>query len=125
MTQRISICPHCRDTYPDFDAAHVCSRGPYAPKLKLKKNERIKELIKQATECYSNGQERTFDKEKFAELIVRECADLVDTLNEAYDAPSTAGEFIKEHFGFELTRSQKMRNAGFTPRPKGWTKDEL
>ena len=39
--------------------------------------------------------------EKFAELIVRECADLVDTLNEAYDAPSTAGKFIKAHFGIE------------------------
>ena len=38
-------------------------------------NERIQELIKQATECYSNGQERTFDKEKFAELIVQECAE--------------------------------------------------
>jgi hypothetical protein len=39
-------------------------------------NERIRELIKQATECYSNGQERTFDKEKFAELIVQECLDI-------------------------------------------------
>jgi len=87
-------------------------------------NQRIRELIKQATECYSNGQERTFDKEKFAELIVRECADLVDTLNEAYDAPSTAGKFIKQHFGVEETRSQKMKNAGFTARPKGWTKEE-
>ncbi len=42
-------------------------------------NERIRELIKQATECYSNGQERTFDKEKFAELIVKECADFIDS----------------------------------------------
>jgi hypothetical protein len=40
-------------------------------------NERIKELIKQATECYSNGQERTFDKEKFAELIVKETMQVV------------------------------------------------
>ena len=40
-------------------------------------NERIQALIKQATECYSNGQERAFDKEKFAELIVRECAQLI------------------------------------------------
>ena len=40
-------------------------------------NQRIKELIKQSTECYSNGQERTFDKEKFGELIVRECAQLI------------------------------------------------
>ena len=38
-------------------------------------------------------------EKKFAELIVRECAHLVDTLNEAYGAPSTAGKFIKEHFG--------------------------
>ena len=40
-------------------------------------------------------------EKKFAELIVRECAHLVDTLNEAYGAPSTAGEFIKQHFGVE------------------------
>jgi hypothetical protein len=32
---------------------------------------------------------------------VRECADLVDTLNEAYEAPSTAGKFIKNHFGVD------------------------
>ena len=31
-------CPHCADTYPDFDVAHVCSRGPYAPKIKPKMN---------------------------------------------------------------------------------------
>ena len=40
-------------------------------------------------------------EQKFAELIVRECVHLVDTLNEAYGAPSTAGEFIKQHFGVE------------------------
>ena len=40
-------------------------------------NERIQALIKQATECYSNGQERAFDKEKFAELIVAECINKV------------------------------------------------
>jgi hypothetical protein len=41
-------CPHCGDTYPDFDVAHVCSKGPYAPRLKPKMNERIKELAEQA-----------------------------------------------------------------------------
>ena len=41
-------------------------------------NERIRELEKQATDYYSNGQERIFDRQKFAELIVRECADVVD-----------------------------------------------
>ena len=38
-------------------------------------------------------------EKKFAELIVQECAHLVDTLNEAYGAPSTAGKFIKQQFG--------------------------
>ena len=26
-------CPHCGDQSPEFDYAHVCSSGPYAPKL--------------------------------------------------------------------------------------------
>jgi hypothetical protein len=60
-------------------------------------NERIRELINQATECYSNGQERTFDKEKFAELIVKEM------LQTCEDHPGWSGrmigEQIKEHFG--------------------------
>jgi hypothetical protein len=34
-------------------------------------------------------------------MIIQECVDLIDTLNAAYDAPSTAGKFIKEHFGIE------------------------
>ncbi len=45
-------------------------------------NERIKELIEQATTIEygaDNGFDRvTFDKEKFAELIVRECCDWID-----------------------------------------------
>ena len=67
-------------------------------------NERIKELIKQATtyiEPTSNsGEGWIFDKEKFAQLIVRECADLFDkdemelTLTER-----TIHNTIKEHFG--------------------------
>jgi hypothetical protein len=62
-------------------------------------NERIRELINQATECYSNGQERTFDKEKFAELIVAEM------LQPCEDHPAWTGrmigEQIKQHFGVE------------------------
>jgi hypothetical protein len=62
-------------------------------------NDRIKELaIKaQVEHCISHVR-----LEEFAELIVQECAHLVDTLNEAYDAPSTAGKFIKNHFGIEI-----------------------
>ena len=64
-------------------------------------NERIKELIKQATTIeehkwgvsYDN-----FDKEKFAELIVKECAGvaLMSNGNNLYVC-----ELIKEHFGVE------------------------
>lgn len=37
-------CQHCGDTYPDFDVAHVCSSGQYAPKLKLNIDEQVKKL---------------------------------------------------------------------------------
>ena len=73
-------------------------------------NERIKEL---ALECYSPY--TNFDHEKFAELIVRECLNKIET----YQIPvgnSAAGEMacewtyaalkeirdeIKQHFGVE------------------------
>jgi len=64
-------------------------------------NERIKLLVEKSYIYDKQNDSSVFNKEKFAELIVRECADLVDTLNEAYDAPSTAGKFIKTHFGIE------------------------
>ena len=71
-------------------------------------NERIRELIKQATECYSNGQERIFDKEKFAELIVAECI-LTIQMGITRDGHNTEKYLrsvkhikqIREHFGVE------------------------
>ncbi len=72
-------CPHCGDTYPDFDVAHVCSKGPYAPKLKSKMNERIKELAEQAgfMEAWfsESGDDCEREIKKFAELMVKECAE--------------------------------------------------
>jgi hypothetical protein len=97
-------CPHCNDTYPTFDAAHVCSKGPYAPKLKPKMNERIRRLMEQAV-ISIDGQ--TFGKtyipdaftEKFAEMIVRQCAELA---NEETSLPyDSYSEKIKRHFGVE------------------------
>ena len=65
-------------------------------------NERIQELIKQATECYSNGQERTFDKEKFAELIVSECALVANEHNEEAEGVHLGvGRVIKNYFGVD------------------------
>ena len=99
-------CPHCADTYPDLDAAHVCSKGPYAPRLKPKMNERFKQLAEQAN--IGLFEDKSFGwnviagtdqhLEKFAELIVRECANIADE----YDgAGSTIVSRIEKHFGVE------------------------
>ena len=69
-------------------------------------NERIRELAEQAyTEVMHErgGTYMAFDKEKFAELIVRECVGIAYE----YDIPNLTGpgEFIgnrmKKHFGVE------------------------
>jgi hypothetical protein len=73
-------------------------------------NKRIEELITQATvrKQYSGpfGLQQVsenFDKEKFAELIIKECADLFpDNLNSMRDYTGTACRWmIREHFGVE------------------------
>jgi hypothetical protein len=60
-------------------------------------NERIKELAEQATtyiEPTSNsGEGWIFDKEKFAELIIRKCVDIA--MREDHDP----ADCIKQHFG--------------------------
>jgi hypothetical protein len=63
-------------------------------------NERIRELAEQATEtvrCGLNGTSiaESFNRKKFAELIVLECAWVADM---GYAAPGTQ---IKQHFGVE------------------------
>ena len=68
-------------------------------------NERIKELERQATEtvkCGLNGTSTTesFNRKKFAELIVRECANQVDWI--LAEGGKTQGDLIKQHFGVEL-----------------------
>ena len=96
-------CPHCGDTYPDFDAAHVCSKGPYAVKLKPKMNERIRELMEQAGAVFTDYHAVSLvddEIEKFAELMVREFAQLVEDNMDPYNAWITPG-YVKEHFGVE------------------------
>jgi hypothetical protein len=60
-------------------------------------NERIWKLAEQATKTVNvGGMYEFFDKEKFAELIVRECIDIADE----YDGVgSTIVSRIREHFG--------------------------
>ena len=60
-------------------------------------NELVEKLAKQATS--SDGW--LFDKEKFAELIVRECIEVVGDCSIEYATRPQIMEEIKEHFGVE------------------------
>jgi hypothetical protein len=63
-------------------------------------NERIKELADQATTYIeptaNSGKGWIFNKEKFAKLIVLECANIANTAE-----PFLSSDLIKQHFGFE------------------------
>ena len=68
-------------------------------------NERIRELAEQADIVFgfdkNNDPEvicAVMDIEKFAELIVRECADIADINQHQWDG---AGNYVKQHFGVE------------------------
>jgi hypothetical protein len=72
-------------------------------------NKRIKELSKQAWEWaeqqeYKDATQEFSDmlEQKFAELIIQECAGKVDNiLREKKDGGGTMGDEIREHFGVE------------------------
>jgi hypothetical protein len=66
-------------------------------------NERIRELAEQATSIVEmvgpqgyTSSYANFDREKFAELIVRECAEIAETAE-----PYQSFDLIKKHFGVE------------------------
>ena len=65
-------------------------------------NERIKQLAEQCSEYSDMHQGIWFNKEKFAELIVNECADIAQQHNKSpVAAPLAIGYVIREHFGVE------------------------
>ena len=67
-------------------------------------NERIKELIKQATTIEEHKwgvRYDNFDKEKFAELIVRECIDWCNAHARDDGTAQRIAEDIKKDFGVE------------------------
>ena len=64
-------------------------------------NEKIKQLAEQAT-SYNNSDGWLFDKEKFAELIVQECAKVILETPVKYteiDIMHIIRDRVKEHFG--------------------------
>ena len=65
-------------------------------------NERIQELIKQATHVEEPDglfPREVFDKEKFAELIVRECAALIPAEQSHAPDGRPIAKIFEEHFG--------------------------
>ena len=67
-------------------------------------NERIEKLIEQCTvqefsDC--TGGFETFDKQKFAELIVKECVQVLDPGEHQLIARFQARKMLEEHFGVE------------------------
>lgn len=65
-------------------------------------NQQIKTLVEQATTEESDGF-KYFDKEKFAELIVRECARVANDSNQSKNRAVgvSVGDVVREHFGVE------------------------
>jgi hypothetical protein len=80
-------------------------------------NKQIQQLIKQCTTYYNGGlgtEIEVFDKEKFAELIVQECIDIVNPSShhqafaqsymggvDGLDLLDSKVTKIKQHFGVE------------------------
>lgn len=64
-------------------------------------NERIRELLEEATEVYDNwktgGSQRLVDHKIFAELIVRECAEVASC--NGHVSGFALGDLIKQYFG--------------------------
>ena len=78
MNKQIT-CPHCGDTYPDFDVAHVCSKGLHAPKLK--ENINAGADINAGDGGYSVGTKEKYDEfvngrnQSLAKMRIRELAE--------------------------------------------------
>ena len=94
-------CPHCADTYPDFDVAHVCSQGPYAVKLKPQMNTRIQALIEQVGTDVSGKWISVDDAEKLTELMVRDCYVALFPALRDMISRGQAYDMIRQHFGVD------------------------
>ena len=69
-------------------------------------NERIARLVEQCYEYNETMQGTFFNKTKFAELIIEECAEMGDNFDgqpagNAVREYLTAGDAIREYFGLE------------------------
>lgn len=73
----------------------------------IQMNQRIKKFIEQATTVYEpdwNGCERVedFDKQKFAELLIRDCARIADIAE-----PWRSGDLMLDYYGIQHDTRQQ------------------
>ena len=59
-------------------------------------NERITEIMEECETEYSTSYEPSYDMDKFAEMIIKECADVATYHFRRFE---DGGKAIKEHFG--------------------------
>ena len=88
-------------------------------------------IVLQSTQRTFARQEYINDVQKFAELIVKQCViraerEIIRNGDTEHNrAVHMVIGSIKQHFEIEeQTPSQKMADAGYTRRPKGWTKED-
>jgi hypothetical protein len=93
-------------TYMKFHADAIHDSATVIHKEKMM-NERIKQLAEQC-ESFGSWDNKTysFDKEKFAKLIIEECAEMGDNFDGQPTGNEvrkylTAGDAIREYFGVE------------------------
>jgi hypothetical protein len=68
-------------------------------------NERIRELVEKSYIYDKQNDSSFFNKEKFAQLIIRECAEIAYNKQYKHSSAHTRGDCakaIKQHFGVEL-----------------------
>ena len=96
------------DVYKNIGCTHVdgylCDYPSCSILKDYRMNERIKSLLAQA---HLDVMENLGDidtnavAERFAELIVLECADIADNADATREKWQSIGKFVKEHFGVE------------------------
>jgi len=77
-------------------------------------NNRIQKLAEQC-ESFGSWDNKTysFDKEKFAELIIDICIDLVEEGVDHREPASTYADKIREHFGIETVNDTIRRRSTY------------
>ena len=72
----------------------------YIRLTKIIMHTRIKEFTERSTVFYDDGSEMLFNKEKFAELIVMECANIAEKISGKMK-PEMVADMLRMHFGID------------------------